>query len=121
MTDNYSEQLLSAILDQAQSEPSEFHFIGSWAEYRYYINLYKSTKLIIKILNKATKTVLNDYCTAVTSGVSDFTQLVAYAQLEDVVTFYKTELKTTYNMLYEYEEYLWSGNFFYSFMGGNRF
>jgi hypothetical protein len=46
---------------------------------------------------------------------------VAYEELADIINFYEIELQTIYNMLDEYEEYLWSGNLFYALMGGERF
>lgn len=116
-----SEQVLLAIIEQAQAEPSEFRFIVSLTDYRYCLNLYKSTKLVIKILKRASKNLFKAYCKDITSGISDFTQLVAYEELVEITSFYETELKTIYNMLDEYEEYLWAGNFFYALMGGERF
>ena len=81
MNTNDSEQLLLAIIDQAQSEPSQFRFIVSIADYRYCLSVYKSTKLVIKVLKTAAKNLFNLYCKDVTSGVSDFTQLLAYTEL----------------------------------------
>ena len=120
---NYSEseQLLLAIIEQAQAEPSKFRFIVSMADYRYCLNLYRSTKLVIKVLNTAAKSLFKEYCRTVTSGISDVTQLVAYTELLDIVAFYENELQTIYNMLDEYEEYLWAGNLLYALMGGERF
>ena len=116
-----SEQLLLAIIEQAQTEPSKFRFIVSWSDYMYCINLYKSTKLVIKVLKTASKNLFKVYCKDVTSGISDFTQLVAYEELCEITGFYENELRTIYNMLDEYEEYIWAGNFFYACMGGERF
>ena len=121
MNTNDSEQLLLAIIDQAKSEPSKFRFIVSWADYRYCINLYKSTKLVIKVLKTASRNLFKSYCKTVVSGTSDVTQLIANSELADIISFYNSELKTIYNMLEEYEDYLWHGNFFYALMGGERF
>jgi hypothetical protein len=116
-----SEQVLLAIIEQAKAEPSKFRFIVSLADYRYCLNLYRSTKLVLRILKTASKNLFKAYCKDVTSGISDFTQLVAYEELADIISFYEIELQTIYNMLDEYEEYLWSGNLFYALMGGERF
>jgi hypothetical protein len=116
-----SEQVLLAIIEQAQAEPSKFRFIVSFADYRYCLSLYKSTKLVIKVLKVATKNLFKAYCKDVTSGISDFTQLVAYEELGEITDFYENELKTIYNMLDEYEEYLWAGNLIYALTGGERF
>ena len=116
-----SEQVLLAIIEQAQAEPSQFRFITSLADYRYCLNLYKSTKLVIKVLKTTANNLFKVYCKDVTSGISDFTQLVAYEELGDITGFYENELNTIYNMLDEYEEYLWAGNLWYALMGGERF
>ena len=115
-----AEQLLQAILNNAEAEPSEFRFITSWADFVYCHRQYKANKLIINILKKASSNLFKDYCRTVTSGISDVTQLIAFTQLGDVIAYYEAELKTLDEMLDEYEDYLWSGNFFYSFLGGER-
>jgi hypothetical protein len=116
-----AEQLLQEILEQAEGKPSEFRFIQSIFDYKGCLRQYKATKLVIKILKTASKRLYKAYCKAVTSGISDVTQLLAYAQLDDVIAFYENELKTIYNMLDEYEEYLWQGNFIYALLGGERY
>ena len=75
---------------------------------------------IIKVLKTASKSLFKEYCKSVTSRISDVTQLIAFTQLGDIIAYYEAELKTLDEMLDEYEEYLWSGNFFYSFLGGER-
>lgn len=116
-----AEQLLQAILEQAEGESSEFRLIQSIADYRDCLRWYKANKIVIKILKISSKKLYKAYCRTVTSGISDVTQLVAYAQLGDVIAFYENELKTIYNMLDEYEEYLWQGNFIYALLGGERY
>lgn len=121
MTNTDAEQLLKAIIEQAENAPSKFRFIYSWKDFIFCHKQYKSTKLVIKVLNEASKNLFNAYCKTVTTGISDVTQLLAFAQLGDVIDFYKNELKTLGNMLDEYEEYLWNGNFIYALMGGERY
>lgn len=116
-----SEQVLLAIIEKAKTEPSKFRFIVSLADYRYCLNLYKSTKLVIKILNTASKNLFKAYCKDVISGISDFTQLIAHDELGEITSFYENELSTINNMLDEYEEYLWAGNLIYALTGGKRF
>ena len=121
MNNDNTEQLLQAILEHAEGEPSEFRFINSLADYQGCLRLYKANKLVISILKTASKKLFNAYCKTVTTGTSDVTQLLAYAQLNDVIAFYENELQTIYNMLDEYEEYLWSGNFWFALTGGERY
>ena len=115
-----ADQLLQEIINKAESEPSEFRFITSWADFVYCHRHYKATKIIIKVLKTASKSLFKEYCKSVTSRISDVTQLIAFTQLGDIIAYYEAELKTLDEMLDEYEEYLWSGNFFYSFLGGER-
>jgi hypothetical protein len=122
MNNNEAQQVLSAILEQAtEGESSEFRFITSWADFKECFISYKSTKVVIKILKKASKRLFKTYCKDVISGISDITKLLAYSQLDDVIDYYKKELKTLDDMLNEYEDYLRSGNILYALMGGERF
>ena len=121
MNNNSAEQLLQEILEHAEGQPSEFRFIESLSDYRSCLRTYKATKLVIKILKISSKRLFKSYCGTIASGTSDFTQLVAFAQLKEIVDFYENELKTIYDMLDEYEEYLWQGNFIYALLGGERF
>ena len=121
MNNSTADQLLQAILEQAESEPSEFRFVTSWVDFVYCHRQYKATKLIIKVLKAASKSLFKDYCRTVTSGISDVTQLIAFTQLDDIIAFYENELSTLDNMLDEYEEYLWQGNFIYALLGGERY
>ena len=120
MNNTSADQLLQAILTNAESEHTEFRFLTSWADFVYCHRKYKATKIIIKVLRAASKALFKDYCRTVTSGISDVTQLIAFTQLGDIIAFYETERSTLNNMLDEYEEYLWDGNFFYAFLGGER-
>lgn len=122
MNDNETQQILEEILDYAENgEPIEFRLIKSLADYRSRLISYKATKLVIKMLKQSSKSLFKTYCKDVTSGISDVTKLIAYSQLGDIIRFYEQDLKTLYDMLDEYEEYIWSGNLFYSLMGGKRF
>ena len=116
-----SEQLLQAILEQAEGKPSEFRFIESLYDLAGCFRYSKATKLVIKVLKAASKKLFTAYCKNVTSGISDVTQLFAFSQLDDVIAFYRQELNTVTAMIDEYEDYLAKGNFFYALLGGERF
>ena len=121
MNNQDAENLLQAILENAEGQLSEFRFIESLIDYVECLQWYKATKLVIKILKDTSKRLFKAYCKNVTSGISDVTQLIAFTQLGDVITFYSTELSTIDNMLDEYEEYLRKGNLLYAITGGERF
>lgn len=119
MTD--TKQLVLDIIEQAQEGKSiEFQPIMSWREFKYYRQLGISTKLIIKTLKVSSNKVFKKYCKAVTIGISDVKQLLAYVRLLDILDFYQKDLNTIQQMLDDYNEYLCKGNFWYSFLGGRR-
>jgi hypothetical protein len=121
MQDNDAQQLLTEIINYAeQAKQSEFQFITSWQEFMFYRKKHKSTKLVIKVMQKCATNLLNTYCKDIASGYADVTQLLAYTQFLDIIAFYKNELDTLKLMLDEYDEYLGHGNFWKSFLGGER-
>ena len=129
MNNNEAQQILEEILAQAENgKLTEFRFITSWADFKACFMMYKANQLIIKMLKQSSNSLFKTYCKDVISGISDVTKLLAYNQLDDVIDYYKKELKTLDDMLNEYEEYnsklydeyLWHGNFFYAFLGGER-
>lgn len=121
MQDTEAQELLLEILNQAEEGKSiEFHLIISWAEFRFYLQTFRSTKLVIKVLKDATANLFKSYCREVSAGSADFTQLLAFSQLQDTIIFYERDLATLKRMLDEYDEYLGHGHFWYSFLGGER-
>ncbi len=121
MQDNDAQQLLIEIIKYAeQAESSEFQFITSWREFLFYRKKHKSTKLVIKVIQKCATNLLNTYCKDVVSGYADVTQLLAYTQFLDIIEFYKNEAATLKLMLDEYDEYLGQGNFWKSLLGDER-
>ena len=121
MQDTEAQQLLLNILAHAEEGKfTEFHFITSWLEFRFYFRTHKSTKLIIKTLRSAAKNLFKSYCKDISIGSADFTQLLAYAELQEVIAFYEKDLRIVKRMLDEYDNYLGRGHFWYSFLGGER-
>lgn len=121
MDNNVAQQILSEILAQAEKgESTKFRFITSWNDYLACRKLYKSNKLIIRILKSSSVRLFKTYRKDVIAGISDVTKLLAYCQLDDVIAFYNKELDTLDNMLDEYENYLCHGNFIYALLGGER-
>jgi succinylglutamate desuccinylase len=121
MNNNEAQYVLEEILAQAEAgQSTEFRFIISLADFKSCFMMYKANKLIIKMLKQASKRLFKTYCKDVTSGISDVTKLLAYSQLDDVIDYYKKEVKTIEDMIYEYEDYLAHGNLFYALLGGER-
>jgi hypothetical protein len=121
MQDTEAQQLLLSILELAEKgKYTEFRFITSWAEFKSYWYGYRSTKLIIKTLREASENLFKTYCREVSTGSADVNNLFAFAQLRDIIAFYEKELATVKRMLDDYDDYLGHGNFWYSFLGGER-
>lgn len=121
MTDTTAQQILLAIIQQAQEGRSIVpQRIMSWREFRHYGRLLRGTKVVIKVLKTAGNNLFKSYCDHVTSGVSDVNRLIAHTELQDVVAFYERDIKILKEMLDEYDKYLGQGHFWYSFLGGER-
>lgn len=121
MNNDEAQYVLEEILAQAEAgQSTEFRFIISWSDFKSCFMIYKANKLIIRMLTRASKRLFKTYCKDVTSGISDITKLLAYSQLDDVIDYYKKEVKTIEDMIYEYEDYLAHGNLFYALLGGER-
>lgn len=122
MTEQDAKQLISDILNHAQEDKQfEFKYICSWAEFRHYSKIIKSTKFVIKTLKTSADKLFKEYCQDVIIGISDVNKLLAYSQLVDVICFYEADINTIKKMIDEYDNYLgdW-GNFFNALLGGER-
>lgn len=121
MQNTDAQQILLSIIEQAEQENyTRFQFITSWDEFKFYYKKLMSTKLVIRILRTSADNLFNSYCKDVVSGTQDVSKLLAYSQLGDIKAFYERDLETIKQMLDEYDEYLGQGNFWYSFLGGER-
>ena len=116
-----NQQILLEIIQRAKEEDyTEFKPISSWNEYSAISRYFWSTKLIIKTLNTTAKNLMKAYCKDIIVGTADFDILLAYLEVNKYLAFYKKELNTISCMLGEYEDYLWNGHFWHSYLGGER-
>lgn len=121
MRETEAQQLLLDILNYAQEgKLLEFHLITSWAEFRFYTQRNRSTKVLIRTLRSAADNLFKTYCEDISTGSADFTKLLAFAELQKVIDFYNKDLAVVQQMLDEYDEYLGEGHFWYSLLGGER-
>lgn len=115
------QQLLLKIFNTVDNEkPIEFHYIKTWQEFSYYRQYLKATKLILRILQKSSKSLFNNYCKDVVTGKATVIKILAYVRLNDAITFYNKELQVINQMLEDYDIYLGDGHFWFSFFGGQR-
>lgn len=116
-----AQELLLEILTNAEEGKSiEFRLITSWQEFRFYQQNLRATRVIVGTLKEAADKLFRSYCREIPGGSADFTQLLAYSQLQEVCAFYERDVETLKKMLDEYDEYLGKGNFWFSFLGGER-
>lgn len=121
MEQTEAQELLLEILTTAEEGKSiQFRLITSWSEFKFYRQNIRSTKLVVSSLKEAADKLFRSYCQAIPTGSADFTQLLAYSQLQEVIAFYEKDIDTLQKMLDEYDEYLGKGNFWFSFLGGER-
>ena len=121
MQDTETQQIILNLIEYAQSAKHiEFHLLCNWYEYKYYRSKRKSLKLIVRALRDSTDRLFKSYCNDVAAGKGDFTKLLAYQQIQQVIKFYSLELQIVIDMLEEYEVYLANGNFFLAFLGTGR-
>lgn len=121
MDNTEAQQLLIEIIEQAQNQKfTEFRLITTWADFRYWRKNTLATKLIIRMLEDASRNIFKDYCRTVESGTQDIQQLLAYTEIREITGFYNKELETMQKMIDEYDEWLGQGHFWYSFLGGER-
>lgn len=116
-----AQQLLVTIIEYAQNgQITEFQFIKTWQEFRFYSRKARSTKLIISTLAEAANNLFKDYCKTIATGSQDVTQLLAYRELRHIINFYERDLEVLNRMVDDYDTYLGQGNFWHSFLGGER-
>jgi hypothetical protein len=122
MDQQESQQIVQAILDQArEGKFTQFRLIENWYDFQECRTQVESLSVIIKLLNRSNSNLLKSYCKTVIAGVSDFEQILAYSEIQEVIDYYKVELDTYTRMVDEFYSYLSHGNLLYSFLGGNRF
>ena len=115
------QQLLLDIIAYAQKGKfTEFHFITSWSEFKFYRQSVRSTKIVIRVLKTSAKNLFKKYCKDIASAKPDVNELYAYIQLCNMVDFYQKDLNILKRMVDEYDNYLGKGHFWYSFLGGER-
>lgn len=100
-------------------EHIQFQFITTWKDYIRLKKIYRANQLLVSSINKTASNVFKRHCKAVAAGNADVNNLLAYKATIKVLNFYEEELKIIYDMLDEYEAYLFDGNFISAFLFGD--
>ena len=120
--DNTNNKMLAELIERAEAgEHTKFEYIRTWREYRTRKINRRALKLLVRGLNKSSKSLLKKYCKLVKTGSADVTMLLARNALLKAKEFYTKELEIVTDTIYEYEAYLMEdGNFLGSFVGETR-
>ena len=114
-------QILSDFCDRAdKDEHTSFYFLTDWKDYRVLRTELSCIKMFIKRIQKGSNYLIRCYCNAIKQRKNDFNLLLASNSLNKLVQFGEQELKILYDIIYEYEAYLFEGNLFYALRGQTR-
>lgn len=115
----YSPEVQQIIIQAQSGKHSEFRFLRTWSDYRFYKKQIKIVKQLQKSLTRGANEVLSKYTKSVLNETSEVTELLVYRTLVDTIAYYDEELKILLDITLEYEAYLMDGNFFYALLGND--
>ena len=118
---NDSQEILLNLIDHAKAgRHTKFEQLRFFNEYAGARITYRATEKIVVVLEESADTLFKNYCKAVKQQQADVNLLLAYKQLQQAVNFYKEESRIIKDILIDYENYLWEGNFVKAFLFGEE-
>lgn len=118
--DDTKELLLDLIENARAGEHTKFEQLRFFNEYAGGRATLRATRKVADILEDSTNTLFKKYCRAVRQHQADVNLLLAYKQLQQVVFFYKEEQRVIKDILTDYENWLFDGNFLKAFLFGEE-
>lgn len=118
--DDTREVILQLVERALAGEHTKFERLRFFHEYIGARIVCKSTKKVVEALDCSADELFKNYCWAVRYQKADVNQLLAYKQLRQAVSFYEEELDIIENILSDYEEYLFAGNFWKAVLFGEE-
>lgn len=116
-----SRELLLDLIEKAKvGEHTKFEQLRFFSEYAGGRITYGATKKVAEALEDSANTLFKKYCKAVQYQQADVNLLLAYKQLQHAVDFYREEQKIIEDILADYENYLYAGNFLKAFLFGEE-
>lgn len=107
-----TKELILALIEQAKSgEHTKFEQLRFFNEYIAGRITHSAIKKVVVDLEYSADNLFMSYCKAVRKHQADVNLLLAYKQLQHAILYYKEELKIVKDILEDYENYLWEGNF----------
>jgi hypothetical protein len=107
-----TKELILALIKQAKSgEHTKFERLRSFNEYIAGRVTYRAISKVVTDLDYSADNLFKSYCKAIRKHQADVNVLLAYKQIQQAVIYYKDEQKIIKDILEDYEDYLWEGNF----------
>ena len=111
MYDQETREIVEQLIQQAQEDQhTQPHTLVTWQEFMFYRKQVKAYKVVINILQKSADNLFKSYCYDVIKGETEFSKVLAYVQLLDIVDYYQQEHDIVNEMVKEYDKYLEEGN-----------
>ncbi len=118
--DDPKELLLNLIENARVGEHTKFEQLRFFNEYAGGRVTLRATKKVADILEDSTNNLFKKYCKALRQHQADVNLLLAYRQLQRAVFFYKEEQRIIKDILVDYENWLFDGNFLKAFLFGEE-
>lgn len=118
--DDTQELLLDLIEKARAGEHTKFEQLRFFNEYAGGRVTLRATKKVADILEGSANTLFKKYCKAIRQHQADVNLLLAYRQLQQAVDFYKEEQQIIQDLLTDYENWLFDGNFLKAFLFGEE-
>ena len=117
-----TQELILDLLTHARSgDHTKFEKLRWFSDYFAGCTTRRATRKVVEILSYTADNLFNKYCKAITKHQADVNLLFAYKQLQQATEFYQEELRILDEIILDYEDYLWSGNFVRAvFLGEER-
>lgn len=118
--DDTKELLLSLIENARSGKHTKFEQLRFFDEYASGRATLNATKKVTDLLEDSANTLFKKYCKAVKRYQADVNLLLAYRQLQQAVDFYREEHRIIKDILVDYENWLFDGNFIKAFIFGEE-
>lgn len=120
MNNNTRELLLELVERAKHGEHTEFEHLRFFSEYIAGRVIYRSIKIVIADLKYSAKNLFKLYCKGIKHQQTDINLLLAYKQFQLAIDFYKEEANITKDILKDYENYMWAGDFLKDLISGKE-
>ena len=109
-----TKELLLALIENARAgQHTKIEQLRFFSDYVGGFITYQATKKVIYTLEKAANTLFKNYCKDILHQQANINTLLAYKQLLHAANYYKEEQALLKDVLVDYEDWLFDGNFLY--------